>query len=139
MSNKEKADWTISPITKRMTVMQELDEKTGVNKMDISTGYYTLEFPLNHTKHKPEDVEQYESTMPKSVKRLRFDDGEAYWYPSTIQTKDALIWPTGETYENITWNYAKINELAQVIEETTTTVPTYLEAAKLMEGNSISK
>ena len=133
----ENTQWVESPITKRMTVMQELNENTGVSKMDISTGYFTTEFPMNHKKNGVEKISEYESTMPESIKRLRFNDGESYWYPSTLQTKKDVIFPSGETYEAVTWHYAKLNAEAEIDGKTIVDCESYLEAAKLTNGTSL--
>ena len=33
--------------------------------------------------------------MPDLIKKLRYDDGEAYWYPATIQTEHSFVFPAG--------------------------------------------
>ena len=92
MNNKEL--WVKSPITGKDMVMQEFDEKNGVSKIDLSSGYYTNEYPLNYKKHPNFDINEYESGMPDVVKLLKHDDGESYWYPSTIQTDESFVFPT---------------------------------------------
>ena len=89
MNNKEL--WVKSPITGKDMVMQEFDEKNGVSKIDLSSGYYTNEYPLNYKKHPNFDINEYESGMPDVVKLLKHDDGESYWYPSTIQTEESFV------------------------------------------------
>ena len=68
MNNKEL--WVKSPITGKDMVMQEFDEKNGVSKIDLSSGYYTNEYPLNYKKHPNFDINEYESGMPDVVKLL---------------------------------------------------------------------
>ena len=109
MNNME---WTESPQTKRMMVMQEFDEKNGVTKIDLSTGFYTNEYPLNYKKHPDFDLEKYESGMPKVVKENKFDDGESIWYPSTLRTSSEMIFPQ-KLDEQIMWCYAKVKPLSE--------------------------
>ena len=87
--------WTKSPITGKEMVMQEFDENNGVSKIDLSSGYFTNEYPLNYKKHPDFDISKYDEGMPNIIKENRFDDGESYWYPSTIQTKECLVFPAG--------------------------------------------
>tara|TARA_R110001592_G_scaffold215613_2_gene468997 strand:+ start:2677 stop:3165 length:489 start_codon:yes stop_codon:yes gene_type:complete len=87
--------WTKSPITGKDMVMQEFDDKNGVSKIDLSSGFFTNEFPLNYKKHSDFDIKKYEKGMPEIIKDNRFDDGESYWYPSTIQTEECLVFPSG--------------------------------------------
>lgn len=136
--SKQTINWVESPITKRMMVMQEFDDKHGVSKMDISTGYFTNEFPMNHKKNGLDKITEYESTMPESIKRLRFDDGESIWYPSTLQTTKEVIFPSGDTYENVSWHFAKLKDNKEIDSNTVVDCDTYLEAAKLVNGHSIS-
>tara|TARA_R110001592_G_scaffold45053_4_gene144256 strand:- start:1762 stop:2241 length:480 start_codon:yes stop_codon:yes gene_type:complete len=112
--------WTKSPITGKNMVLQELDEKSGVSKMDLSSGMYTNEFPLNYKKNPNFNIEEYESLMPDIVKTLRYDDGESYWYPATIQTKECFVFPAGTVAlhsgdkavgkDKIKWCYAPVAE-----------------------------
>ena len=46
------------------------------------------------------------------MKDLRFDDGKSYWYPSSIQTLDGIVFPTG-TKKEYKWCYAPIVKLTQ--------------------------
>jgi hypothetical protein len=116
--------WTKSPITEKDMVLQEFDEKSGVSKMDLSSGYYTNEYPLNYKKNPKFDISKYESSMPDLIKDLRHDDGESYWYPTTIQTETDMLFPVGtviataddgETQgdEVIKWCYAKVKKLTE--------------------------
>ena len=136
--SKQTINWVESPITKRMMVMQEFDDKHGVSKMDISTGYFTNEFPMNHKKNGLDKITEYESTMPESIKRLRFDDGESIWYPSTLQTTKEVIFPSGDDYENVSWHFARLNSTGNIDPKTVVDCKTYLEAAKLVNGHTLS-
>ena len=118
--------------------MQDLNENTGVTKMDISTGYFTNELPMNYTKNGEAGIKEYESSMPDSIKRLRFDDGESIWYPSTLQTTREVIFPSGDTYENVSWHFAKLKDNKEIDPKTIVDCKTYLEAAKLVNGHSLS-
>tara|TARA_R110000744_G_scaffold380197_3_gene500132 strand:- start:456 stop:953 length:498 start_codon:yes stop_codon:yes gene_type:complete len=120
--NKENNVWTKSPITEKNMVLQELDDKAGVSKMDLSSGYYTNEYPLNYKKHPDFNLSDYERPMPILIKDLKFDDGESYWYPTTIQTENEMLFPVGtviataedgETHGGsiIKWCYAKVKKL----------------------------
>ena len=60
MNNKEL--WVKSPITGKDMVMQEFDEKNGVSKIDLSSGYYTNEYPLNYKKHPNFDIAHFSYT-----------------------------------------------------------------------------
>ena len=122
MNNK--GTWTTSPITGKEMVLEEHDGKNGLSKMDLSSGYYTNEYPLNHKKYSDFDISAYEENMPDIIKDLRYNDGESYWYPSTIRTSKEMLFPSGlviATSENgetqgkevIKWCYAKIKELTQ--------------------------
>ena len=95
--NKDKGTWIESPFTGKTEVMVESDDKQGERKMCIGSGYFTNEFPLNYKKHPDFDIERYESSMPKLMKALRFDDGESYWYPTTIRTDKGMVFPAGES------------------------------------------
>jgi len=140
-------NWTKSPQTGRETVLQEFDEKTGVSKMDIGTGFYTNEYPLNYKKHPDFDIKKYESNMPIVLKEMRFDDGESYWYPTTLQTKDSILFPSNMLGE-IKWCYAPMKEYATeeydalkfetaAKMEDAEYFDTYLEAAKKVKGYSL--
>jgi hypothetical protein len=152
MNNNE---WAKSPITGKDMVLQELDEKTGVSKMDLSSGMYTNEYPLNYKKHPDFDINEYESSMPKIVKELRYDDGESYWYPATIQTKDCFVFPAGTVEltngvntkggKKIKWCWAPVAEgtddalegtdlEAKVDMKRATFFVEYLEACKMVKG-----
>jgi len=147
-----KANWTESPQTKKMMVMQELDDTNGVSKMDLSTGYYTLEYPLSHSKWPEFDIKLYEENMPSIIKDTRFDDGESYWYLTTIRTPDEMLFPVGEKDEDKTWCVAKVKQLSEKeTEELSKHIEftekldmdsaeyfdTYLEALKEMNGFSL--
>jgi len=118
--------WTKSPITGKDMVMQEFDEKNGVSKIDLSSGYFTNEYPLNYKKWPDFDISKYEEGMPNIIKENRFDDGESYWYPSTIQTKECLVFPSGVVQgvevkdgveevkeERLKWCWAPVEELEE--------------------------
>jgi hypothetical protein len=147
----QKADWIASPQTKKIMVMQEFDDKNGVSKMDLSTGYYTLEYPLDHKKHPEFDISTYEKNMPEIIRNNRYDDGSSYWYLTTIRTQSQMLFPVGEK-DNIKWCLAKIKpltekemkELSQHIDftskldmENAQYFDTYLEAVKEMNGFSL--
>tara|TARA_R110001592_G_scaffold168147_2_gene403980 strand:+ start:472 stop:954 length:483 start_codon:yes stop_codon:yes gene_type:complete len=118
--------WTKSPITGKEMVLQEFDETNGVSKMDLSTGYFTNEYPLNYKKHPDFDIKKYEESMPEIIKDNKYDDGESFWYPCTIQTAECLVFPSGilqgvsvkdgvETIkeERLKWCWAPIEKLAE--------------------------
>jgi hypothetical protein len=147
----QKADWTVSPQTKKIMVMQEFDNKNGVSKMDLSTGYYTLEYPLNYKKHPKFDISKYEENMPSIIKENRYDDGESYWYLTTIRTSEQMLFPVGDK-QNTEWCLAKIKpltekemkELSKHIDfkskldmDNAEYFETYLEAVKQMNGFSL--
>lgn len=102
--------WTKSPITGKDRVLTEYDDKNGQTCMDLSSGFFTNEFPLNYKKHPDFDLDTFESKMPRLMKELRFDDGESYWYPSSIQTTEGIVFPTGNK-EEYQWCYAPIVKL----------------------------
>ena len=116
--------WTKSPITGKDMVLEEYDDKVGLSKSDLSSGYFTNEYPLNYKKHPDFDIKAYEKNMPKIIKYNRFDDGESYWYPSTIQTQTELVFPSGmvQAMKNdeevgkpiIKWCWAPIEKLDEV-------------------------
>jgi len=110
--NKGGDIWTESPITGKDRVLTEYDDMNRVTKMDLSSGFFTNEYPLNHKKNPDFDLDTFESKMPKLMKELRFDDGEAYWYPSSIQTSEGIVFPTGNK-NDYKWCYAPIVKLAQ--------------------------
>jgi len=109
----EKGTWIESPLTKREEVMVENDAKNGLCKFCIGSGYFTNEYPLNYKKNKDFDLKGFEKNMPKLMKDLRFDDGDSYWYPTTIRTKDAMVLPVGDSTENWRWAYVKIVPLTK--------------------------
>jgi len=104
--------WTESPITGKTQVLTEHNDANGETKMDLSSGFFTNEYPLNHKKHPDFDIDTFESKMPQLMKDLRFDDGESYWYPSSVQTLDGIVFPVG-TKEEYKWCYAPIVKLTQ--------------------------
>ena len=74
--------------------------------------------------------------MPAAIKKLRFDDGESYWYPSVIQKEDEIVFPTGERCEEVAWCYGKMKD--NILDpETIVAYDSYLEAARQMEGYSL--
>ena len=124
MNKIEKSEWVKSPITNKDHVIQELSETSGVSKMCIGSGYFTNEYPLNYKKHPDFPIEKYEENMPQIIKDVRFDDGESYWYPTTIQTDSGMIYPEG-TKEKWYWSYTPIMKLSDE------------EAKKLSDGDTI--
>ena len=104
--------WEKSPITKREEVLVEFDDANGETRFCIGSGFYTNAFPLNYKENPDFDINTYEAGMPALVKELRFDDGEKYWYPTTIQTHRGMIFPTG-TKEEYKWAFAPVNELTE--------------------------
>ncbi len=112
MNNVGNDIWAESPITGKMQVLCEYDDKNRESKIDLSSGYYTNEYPLNHKKYPEFDLEKYESNMPSIVKDLKFDDGESYWYPSTMQTSTMMVFPVGSK-ESFQWCYAEVKTLTE--------------------------
>jgi hypothetical protein len=104
--------WAKSPITKKNHVLVDHDDKGGESKMCIGSGYFTNENPLNHKKNPDFDISRYEKNMPKLMKDIRFDDGESYWYPTTIQTDEGMIYPEG-TKEKWYWSFTPIKKLSK--------------------------
>lgn len=140
MSKEQEVTWVKSPITGRDMVIQELYDSTGVSKMDISSGYFTNEHPLNYKRNPNNDISDYEKDMPDAIKKLRFDDGESYWYPSVIQTEDEVVFPTGPGYEEVTWHHAKMKESdfgKTIDDDTITNYKSYLEASKQIRGHHL--
>jgi len=116
MAKETKEDnivWIKSPITKLDHVMVEQDPRNGECKFCIGSGYFTNEYPLNYKKHKDFDMDKFERNMPKLMKALRFDDGESYWYPTTIRTKEAMVLPMGDSTKDWKWAYVKIVPLTK--------------------------
>ena len=116
MSNIGKDVWAESPITGKMQVLCDYDDKNGECRVDLSSGFYTNQYPLNHKENPLFDLEVYEKNMPSIMKDLRFDDGESYWYPSSIQTSEGIVFPTGNK-DDYKWCYAPIVKLTQVEEK----------------------
>ena len=110
--NKTEA-WAKSPITGKDMVLQEFDDKNGVSKMDLSSGYYTNEYPLNYKKHPDFDISKYEENMPEIIRELKYDDGESYWYPATIQTDESIVFPDSQDDNVIKWCWAPIKQLTK--------------------------
>ena len=99
--------WTESPITGKEHVLVEYDDKHGESKFDISSGYFTNEYPMNYKKYPDFNHEEMEESMPEIVKNLKFDDGESYWYPCTIQSENGVVFPEG-TADDWKWCFAPI-------------------------------
>ena len=112
MSKLEKDVWLTSPITGKAQVLCEYDDKNGASKIDLSSGFYTNEYPLKHNKYPEFDIEAYEANMPTIMKDLRFDDGESYWYPSTMQTSEYMLFPVGSK-ESYQWCYTEVKALSE--------------------------
>jgi hypothetical protein len=129
-----KANWVASPITGREMVIQEFNENYGVCSMDLSSGYYTNELNHNYKKNGYETIAKHEEQMPMVIKQLKFDDGESYWYPSTIQTSTEIVFATGTSIAKIEWHHAKINE-GVIDEESVKHYSSYLEAAKQINNH----
>jgi len=104
--------WSKSPITGKDQVMVEYDGKNGETKIDMSSGFYTSEHPLNYKKTPNFDMEEFEKSMPELMRQLRFDDGESYWYPSPIRTATDMVFPVG-TVDEWMWCHAKIVTLEE--------------------------
>ena len=145
------AQWTESPQTKKLMVMQEFDDKNGVSKVDLSSGFYTNEYPLNYKKWPKFDIDTYEENMPAIIKKLRYDDGESYWYPSSLRTQKEMIFPVGDI-NSWKWCYAEVKQLtkdekdkyssdidfeAYLVMETAEYFDNYLDAAKKCNGFSL--
>ena len=143
--------WLKSPITGLNQVLCEYDDKNGESKVDMSSGFYTNEYPLNHKKNPDFNIEEYEAKMPNIIKDLRFDDGESYWYPATIQTEEAIVFPVGNQ-EEWKWCYANIKMLtSKELEESSKVISfeskidmenaqyfeRYLDAVKKIKGYSL--
>ena len=146
--------WKLSPITNREEVLAEYDDKNGVSQMCIGSGFFTNEYPLNYKRFPDFDIERYEKNMPKLMKDLRFDDGESYWYPITVQTQEGMIFPDGESSDDWKWCYAPIKhltedeskEVSDVVDytskidmENAKRYDRYLDAAKNMKGFSFNE
>ena len=125
--------WKMSPITKREELLVEYDDKNGESKMCIGSGCFTNEYPLNYKKWPDFDIEKYEKNMPKLMKSLRFDDGESYWYPTTIQTQEGIVFPDGNSTDNWLWCYAPIEDLKEVDEQTGCNQKINMEKAERFE------
>ena len=110
--NKNNDVWVKSPITNHNHVLVEHDEKNGESKMCIGSGFFTNENPLNYKKNPDFQIEKYEEHMPQLLKDLRFDDGESYWYPTTLRTSRGMVYPEG-TKGNWLWAYTPIKELSK--------------------------
>ena len=108
-----KDQWTTSPITKREEVLVDNDGKNGISKMCIGSGFFTNENPLNYKKNPDFDINRYEKNMPQLMKDLRFDDGESYWYPTTIRTSEGMLFPSGESKDSWKWAVAPIVKLSK--------------------------
>ena len=93
----------------------------------------------NYKRNPNNEIEDYEKDMPETIKRLRFDDGESYWYPSILQTEEEIVYPSGESYETITWHYAKFLEPKVTVIDTDSIkdYDSYLEASKQINGHSL--
>jgi hypothetical protein len=148
MSNKKQPEWVKSPITGRQTVLQEFSEKSGVSKMDLSSGFYTNEFPLNYKKHPDFDINEFERGMPTNIKNLKYDDGESYWYMAPLQTATQIVFPLGDTLDELRWCYAPIKELTEeeknsddfeskIDLEEAEYYESYIEAIKNIDGYSL--
>ena len=111
-NSKNNEIWKKSPITGLDQVLCDYDDNTGESKMDLSSGFYTNENPLNYKKNPDFDIEKYQESMPRIIQDCRFDDGESYWYPSTIRTKDAMIFPVGKPGD-LKWCYAEVKQLSE--------------------------
>jgi len=139
--------WTKSPITHKETVLTDHDDTNGETRMDLSSGYYTNEYPLNYKKYKDYDIKEYERGMPDSIKNMRYDDGESYWYLSPVQTQDAIVFPMGDTLDELRWCYAPIVDIEGAKEDDTHRTKiemdkaeyyeSYLEAIKCVDGYSL--
>ena len=138
--------WEKSPITNREEVLADYDDKTGASKMCIGSGFYTNENPLNYKKNPDFDIEKYEKNMPNILKELRFDDGESYWYPCTISTATAIVFPAG-TKEDWKWCYAEIKDLETQVGDYTSKLDIenaqyferFIEASRLINGYSLDE
>lgn len=111
MDNIKKEDWLKSPITGRDEVLVE-EDTNGESKFCIGSGFFTNETPLNYKKNPDYDIEKFENGMPQLMKDLRFDDGESYWYPTTIRTNQGMVFPAGESKEDWKWCYAPVTKLS---------------------------
>ena len=148
---KNKDIWKKSPITGLDQVLCEYDDKNGESKMDMSSGFYTNEYPLNHKKNPDFNIKKYQESMPRLIQECRFDDGESYWYPATIRTKDAMVFPVGKP-EDLKWCFAEVKKLTkEEMEENSKVInyeskldlenskyfDRYLDAVKMVRGFSL--
>ena len=58
-SQTTKDIWTKSPITGKNRVLTEYDDKNRETKMDLSSGFFTNEYPLNHKKNPDFDLKTF--------------------------------------------------------------------------------
>ena len=94
-----------SPFTNRVSVIVEKDEKAGISKMCMDTGYNTNSNLTIGNKQ----VEEFEARSPKIITSTRYEDkllGQ-YWYLTTIVMEHGMLYPEG-TKENYDWVYSPV-------------------------------
>ena len=62
-------------------------------------------------KHPDYNMDEFEEGMPQIMKDLRFDDGESYWYPTSIRTDIGMVFPAGESVDAYKWCFAPVEKL----------------------------
>jgi hypothetical protein len=112
LKDRFEGEWIKSPITKQDHVLVDSHPKKGKCKMCIGSGFFTNENPLNYKKNPDFDITKYEKDMPQIMKDIKFDDGESYWYPTTIQNEEGMVYPEG-TKDEWLWAYTPIKKLTK--------------------------
>jgi hypothetical protein len=101
---------SISPVTGELSVIEEVDENTGKTAyICMQSGWATNESLLIDS----ELVTTYESSMPQLIIDSKVIDHQRglVWYPTSIQTPVAILYPYGETVSDLVWVVAEIIEL----------------------------
>ena len=102
----------ISPITKNMCVLSEADEMSGVTShMCMESGYVTTEQLIEGT----EAVTEYERTITQLMRNVKFIDPETklVWYPAFLRSAVAMLYCTGTSVTDMTWEVSRIIELPE--------------------------
>jgi hypothetical protein len=120
----------VSPITGKMTVLDEFDELTNtVMSLDMETGYQTYDDWIEGG----EAIERFEETSPDIVLETRFVESKSrqVWYKTTLFSRGIVLYPDGKKWKvsqfkpagdnptpAFTWATMKIGEDVFVMDDT---------------------
>lgn len=87
----------ISPITGKLSVMDEMDDEGIVMSLDMDTGYQTYSVWVDGS----DEVKRFEDTSPPIVTETKFTDPETHqvWFKATLFGNGRVLYPDREKWK----------------------------------------